>query len=447
MTGRRLLGGLGALALAGVLLAGLMAPVAAGAAVVATRATESVGAAGSRLADGRVRAASVLLDDDGVPMAELYERYRLPVGGGQISNAMKAAVVAVEDRRFFDHDGVDYAGLARALASNAVSGSPLEGQGASTITMQYVKNYRLYAVARTTEQRRAAAADTVARKLTEVRLAHRVESRLSKDRILARYLDLVYFGHGAYGVEAAARVYFGTTAAALDVGQAALLAGLVRSPAGYDPTTAPEAATARRATVLDAMAEVGSITRGQAEAARARPLGIRADARPPAEGCAGARPGTGFFCRYVVDTLATQGLDAADLRTGGYTVRTTLDQTVSGQALAATSETVGGGGSDVADVTAVIAPDAGRRPVLALAANRAYGDDAASGQSAYPLPTAPLRGAGSVYKIFTATAALEAGLVEPRHDDPTCPTATPPGPSPTAARPTPSRTSAPTTTR
>ncbi|MDD7939838.1 transglycosylase domain-containing protein [Actinomycetospora lutea] len=122
----------------------------------------------------------------------------------------------------------------------------MEGQGASTITMQYVKNQRLYTLADTAEERRVATADTVARKLTEVRLAHRVEDRLDKDAILARYLDLVYFGRGAYGIEAAARTWFATTAAELTVPQAALLAGMVRAPASYDPIEHPAAALARR---------------------------------------------------------------------------------------------------------------------------------------------------------------------------------------------------------
>lgn len=295
--------------------------------------------------------------------------------------------------------------------TNAVSGAPLEGQGASTITMQYVKNQRLYALADTPEERRAATADTVGRKLTEVRLAHRISDRLTKDEILTRYLDLVYFGRGAYGVEAAARTWFGTSAATLTVPQAALLAGMVRSPGGYDPLDHPEAARDRRDQVLTAMTEVGALTPARAAAARAAPLGVRPDPSLPAEGCVGARPGTGFFCREVVERLAAAGLDPSRLATGGFTVRTTLDPRVAAEAREATDDAVDD--REVADVAAVVAPETDRRPVLALAANRAYGNDGDAGETAVPLTTAPLRGAGSIYKIFTVAAALERGLVEP----------------------------------
>lgn len=403
---------LAVLAVAGTVVAGLLAPPALAGAALLGRASEGVGATSTSLAGVRPDAATTIVDDTGAPIAYLYHRFRLPVPTAQIPVTMKAAIVAIEDRRFFSHGGVDWPGLARALVSNAVRGTPLEGQGASTITMQYVKNLRLYALAETPAEREAATADTIARKLTEVRLAHRVEDRLTKAQILTRYLNLVYFGHGAYGVQAAARTYFGVDAEDLTVAQAALLAGLVRSPTGYDPTTHAARARARRDQVLEAMREVGSLTDRQAAAARATPLGVRPDPTVPPEGCAGARPGTGFFCDAVVDRLAGQGLDRTALATDGYTVRTTLDPRVAGAARRAATGAVPPG-NGVADVTAVLAPGTDRRPVLALAANRTYGSDAGAGESALPLVTAPLRGAGSIYKIFTAATALEQGLVTP----------------------------------
>ncbi|MCD2191130.1 transglycosylase domain-containing protein [Actinomycetospora soli] len=402
---------LGACLLAGVLLAGIALPPVVVGGLLVGRAAASVDATSGSLTGGRVREASVVTDASGTPIARLYERYRLPVGSAGIADTMKAAIVAIEDRRFFVHDGVDWRGLGRALASNALRGSPFEGQGASTITMQYVKNYRLYALADTEADRRAATADTLARKVTEVRLAHRIEARLDKDEILSRYLDLVSFGNGAYGVEAAARTYFGTTAAELSLPQAALLAGIVRSPEGYDPTAHPEAAQARRGEVLRAMADVGSITTERAAAADAAPLGVAAPLRRPAQGCASAVEGTGFFCRYVEEQLAAAGIPPSELRTGGYTVRTTLDPAAQARADAAAGRI--GDTSGVANVVAVVSPGAASRPVLALAANRDYGPDADAGQSSLPLVTAALRGAGSVYKIFTAATALERGLVSP----------------------------------
>lgn len=396
-------------AAAGVLVAALLAPVAIGAGTVLARASTGVGATTTGILDRAPDAATVVTDATGAPMALLYRRFRVPVGPAGIADTMKAAIVAVEDRRFYAHDGVDPQGLARALVSNAVRSTPLEGQGASTITMQYVKNQRLYTLADTAEERRAATADTLARKLTEVRLAHRVEDRLDKDTILARYLDLVYFGRGAYGVEAAARTWFATSAADLTVPQAALLAGIVRAPATYDPIDHPDAARARRGQVLTAMTEVGSLTPAQAAVARAAPLDVVPDPALPAEGCLAAREGTGFFCQEVVDRVTAAGLDLA---TGGYTVRTTLDPRVTLEAREAARDAVDAD-DEVAEVVSVVAPRPDRRPVLALAANRAYGDDAAAGGTMLPITTAPLRGAGSIYKIFTAAAALERGLVTP----------------------------------
>lgn len=231
---RLLIRGLGACLVAALLVAGLALPGAWGAGWLLARAGASVDRSSVRLGAVEVPAASVITDVAGAPIATLYERYRVPVAAEQIAATMKAAIVAIEDRRFFDHEGVDARGLARAVVANGATGAPLEGQGASTITMQYVKNYRLYVLADTPAEQDAATADTVARKLTEARLARRLEERVSKDDILARYLNLVYFGHGAYGVQAAARTYFDTTADQLTVPQAALLAGMVRSPR---PTT------------------------------------------------------------------------------------------------------------------------------------------------------------------------------------------------------------------
>lgn len=173
---RLVLRGAGAVVVAGLLVAALLAPVAIGAGTVVARASTNVDATSTGVVDVAADAATVMTDASGTPMAMLYRRFRLPVGSEDIADTVKAAIVAIEDRRFYAHDGVDVLGVARAVMSNAVSGTPLEGQGASTITMQYVKNQRLYALADTPEARRAATADTVGRKLTEVRLAHRVNA-------------------------------------------------------------------------------------------------------------------------------------------------------------------------------------------------------------------------------------------------------------------------------
>src|SRR5439155_14075253 len=159
-----------------------------------------------------------------------------------IARPLRDAGVAIEDERFWHHGGVDLRALLRAARADARSGKVVEG--GSTITEQYVKNTLL-------DARR-----TVHRKLREASLAVQLEHTASKRQILEGYLNTVYFGNGAYGAEAAAGVYFGTTADRLGLGQAATLAGLIRSPAGFDPYTAPAKALHRRDTVLDKLASL-----------------------------------------------------------------------------------------------------------------------------------------------------------------------------------------------
>lgn len=397
----------------GMVFAGLLAPVAGGTGRAVGLTAGAMQQVAVDVGSGVVPVASTILDAEGEPLTRVFDQYRLPAKSGEISPWMNAAIVAIEDRRFYSHAGLDWLGTARALVENlAAHGDALRGQGASTITMQYVKNYRLQVLADTEAERAAAVADTAARKLTEVRAARRLEQRLPKPEILRRYLNLVYFGNGAYGVSAAARTYFDTTAAALTIPQAALLAGLVRAPAALDPVQHPDAALARRNLVLRAMADVGSLTPSTAAAAQTRPLGIEHPLVTPRRGCAAARPGTGFFCRYALDYLESAGLTRAELRTGGYTVRTTLDPRA-GQAAnrAAEDQVPAAQTTGIANAVAVVQPGREQHRVLALAANLGYGHDESAGRTLYPLPSAPAPlGAGSIYKIFTAAAAMADGL-------------------------------------
>ncbi|QNG55286.1 penicillin-binding protein [Pseudonocardia petroleophila] len=398
---------------AGTLLAALLVIPAAALARVATSPLSGIGAPIGLPDPADTPLATVITDRTGEPIARLYDQFRVPTDPDDIADTMKAAVVAIEDRRFFSHGGVDWRGVARAVASNlATSGAAFDGQGASTITMQYVKNHRLYALADDPAERDAAVADTLDRKLLDVTVALALEDRLTKDEILARYLDTVYFGNGAYGVAAAARTYFATTPAELTLPQAALLAAVVKAPSDFDPVDEPAAALARRDLVLSAMVEVGSITPHQADAARTTGLGVVEPLAQVERGCVAADPGTGFFCRYVVDHLERRGLDAEELRTGGYTIRTTLDPRAQQAAVRAAEQQVPPGTTDgIANAVAVVAPGRDAHRVLALAANLDLGPDAARGQTAYALPTTAVPyGAGSIYKIFTAAAALEAGL-------------------------------------
>src|SRR6266540_723279 len=171
---------------------------------------------------------------------------------------MKSAIVAIEDRRFYEHPGVDVRGIVRAVWADVRHKRVVEG--GSTITQQFVKNVYVK------NQR------TIARKLREAALAWQLEQRWKKDRILTAYLNTIYFGNGAYGIQRAAQTYFNSTAERLDLAQAALLAGIPADPSRYDPVANPRAARQRRRAVLDQMLGQGAITPKQYDSARSAAL-------------------------------------------------------------------------------------------------------------------------------------------------------------------------------
>jgi len=202
----------------------------------------------SKIFDGRGRLLTTLHE----------EQNRTIVGIEQVPKHVQDAVIAIEDQRFYEHDGVDVRAVVRAVVANASSGEIREG--GSTITQQYVKNI-IIAPGET-------APKTIERKINEAALARQLEEKLSKEEILERYLNTVYFGEGAYGIEAAAKTYFGKPARKLKLHEGALLAGVIRLPDEYDPYKNPEAARARRNTVLDRMAAQDLVTETEAEKAK-----------------------------------------------------------------------------------------------------------------------------------------------------------------------------------
>ncbi|WP_421121623.1 transglycosylase domain-containing protein [Aquihabitans daechungensis] len=205
--------------------------------------------------------SSVVLDAKGRPLAILAkDGVRQRVTLKNISPAVPKALVAAEDRNFYENSGIDPRGLVRAFVNNA-KGQPL--QGGSTITQQLVKNSYL------TPER------SYSRKVKEGILAIKLDRSMDKDEILERYLNTVYFGRGAYGIQTASDAYFGTKASKLTYPQAALLIGLLRAPESADPTTDPETAKARRDSVLDDLAEVGDLTRAEARAFQRTELGAK----------------------------------------------------------------------------------------------------------------------------------------------------------------------------
>jgi membrane peptidoglycan carboxypeptidase len=376
--------------------------------LVSNDAGDSVNSVSTDLASGQLPQTSTITDSAGAPIAYLFDQNRDPVAADRIAPAMKAAIVAIEDRRFYQHQGVDWQGTIRAVVANSASGDVV--QGASTLTQQYVKNYLLYVEAQTEAERLKATEQTPARKLREARIALQMERSLSKEEILDRYLNIVFWGNGAYGVSAAARTYFNTTADQLTVAQAALLAGMVRSTSQFDPVAHPEAALARRNLVIAQMQEQGMIDAGQARQATAEPLGIANPLGARKNGCIGAGD-AGFFCKYVTDYLAEAGVPMEQIVRGGYTIRTTLDRNAMEKMKASLNAEVPANAANVADVMAIVAPGQDRHQVLAMGSSRTFGLDAKAAETSYGLPYEPVNlGAGSVYKIFTTATAMEKGL-------------------------------------
>jgi membrane peptidoglycan carboxypeptidase len=401
---------LGLSLIAGVLVAGMAYPAAAGLGLVASDAGDSVNTVSTDLVGDPLPQTTTITDSEGTPIAWFFEpnQNRHPVGFDEISPAMKAAIVAVEDRRFYEHEGVDWQGTMRALVANSASGDIV--QGASTITQQYVKNYRLYVAADNEVERLKATEQTPARKLKEAQIAMRLERKLSKEEILTRYLNIVPFGHGAAGIASAARTYFGTTPDKLTVPQAALLAGMVRSNSAYDPVNRPEAAMERRNVVINLMQDQGMIDDELAQSAKASPLGVIDPLNTQPNGCIGAGD-AGFFCKYVIEYLSEAGFSTEQLDRGGYTIKTTLDREVLEKMKASLVAEVPPKQPHVANVMSVVEPGQNKHRVLAMGSSRTFGFDADAYETSYGLPYEPVRlGAGSVYKVFTAATALEKGL-------------------------------------
>ncbi|WP_121001388.1 transglycosylase domain-containing protein [Saccharothrix australiensis] len=402
---------LGLCLLAGVLLAGMMFPVVGSVGLVSNRASDTVDSISADLVTTDPPLITTITDKAGAPIAYLYDQYRVLVPPEKISTTMKAALVSVEDRRFYEHDGVDWRSTIRAGLTNQLGGAVT--QGASTLTQQYVKNYLVHVVARNNQvEQQKAQEQTIARKAREARISLQLERKLGKEEILARYLNVVPFGSTIYGISAAAQAYFNTTPEALTVPQSAMLAGMVNSPSALNPEAFPEKALERRNQVIDKMVENDKLSRDAAEAAKKEPLGLVDPVRTPSNGCVGAGPDDGFFCSYVVTYLERNGFSLEQLKNGGYTIRTTLDREITRKAKESAESQVAKNTDGIANTMAIVRPGREKHEVVALVANRDYGLKADEFQTTYDLPSGVENkfGAGSVYKVFTAAAALEKGM-------------------------------------
>ncbi|WP_229686698.1 transglycosylase domain-containing protein [Longimycelium tulufanense] len=409
----------------GVLVAAVLFPVFGGLGVMSNQAVDTIDKVSYSVANVDPPGLTTITDKNGDPIAYLYSQDRVMLRSDQISKTMKAAIVAIEDHRFFEHHGVDWQGIMRAAVKNAGSGS-VQG-GGSTITQQYVKNYLAFAVTDDVQEGyKKAIEQSAARKLKEIRIALDLERNLAqqgkdpmevKDEILTRYLNIVPFLYDIYGVAEAARAYFGTTADNLTVPQAALFAAMVNQPGALNPYTNPEGAKKRRDVVIDKMAENQMLepndpveNKRLAEQYKNEPLGILPGSTPDLRpnGCINAGPVDGFFCEYVLNYLQRAGIDQRTLKRGGYTIKTTLDPKASEEAKRAAESTVPQNARGVANAVSIVEPGKDRHRVRALVANRDYGIHAERGQRAFALPTTMTGfGAGSIFKIFTTAAYLQ----------------------------------------
>jgi membrane peptidoglycan carboxypeptidase len=324
----KIFGFLGVSAICGVLVAGLLVPAAAVSGSAASGSIEFFDTLPAELQVDPPSQSTRILAADGSLIANLYEENRTKVALDQISPFMKDAIIAVEDSRFYEHGGVDTTGILRAVVSTARGNK----QGASTITQQYVNNVlnaNLAAEGNTEDIKLNGVNKGVGDKLREMKLAIALEKEFTKEQILEGYLNIVFFNRDAYGIEAASKFFFSSSAKDLTLPQAALLAGLVNSPSAFDPITNPENAKQRRDLVLGLMLDQGKITQADHDAAVATP--VEPKVTPSRQGCAYATTAP-YFCDYVLHLLLNNPAYGAtpedrinSIFRGGLTITTTLD--------------------------------------------------------------------------------------------------------------------------
>jgi membrane peptidoglycan carboxypeptidase len=360
---------------------------------------------------------SRILADDGTLISTPYDENRVIVPLSAIAPVMRQAQIAIEDSRFFEHGGIDPVGVGRAFVSNLGGG---DTQGASTLTQQYVK-ITLQENALNNNDKvgaKAATAKSYTRKLQELKYAVTLEKNLTKNQILEGYLNLVYYGGQAYGVEAAAQHYFGVSAANLNLPQAATLAGLVQLPSQTDPINNPVRALARRNVVLDRMHTLHLITDKAWQDARATKMVTHVT---PAHNSCALSPYP-YFCTYVtawLEQLPALGKTPQErkrtISRGGLTIQTTLNPKMEA---AARQELIArvpiGNAEHIGAAAAVIEPGTGH--VLAIAQNTNFSRTAPTGNTEVNWAVDKKYGGsigfafGSTAKMFAVAQALRSGM-------------------------------------
>ncbi|HZE38371.1 MAG TPA: transglycosylase domain-containing protein [Stackebrandtia sp.] len=422
-------------AIGGLMAAVMVFPLVATGGLSAKAGVEAVDKLSAKLGDATPPQTTYVYASDGTTLlSQFYDEFRRNVPLDEVAPVMQQAIVSAEDSRFYQHHGVDYRGVARAMVANNSGGQV--SQGASTLTMQYVRG-ALRSNAKTNEEVLAVTEQTPSRKLREMRLATSLEQRMTKKEILEAYLNQVYFGHRAYGIFAASYVYFSKSPDDLTLPQAAMLAGLVQAPSAYDPAaTNTKDATKRRNWVIGRMAKLGYITHKEARDSTRTPIKLHLS--HPSNACIDVGKKArryGFFCDYVRHWWRTQpqfGKTPRDrennLRRGGYTIITSIDP----HAQKALQKNIDASESrDSRHALGAVALEPGTGRIKAMAVNRTFSlDQGGNGPSADPMAAARgMKGnypntvnallggggvsgyqAGSTFKMFTMLAALEKGM-------------------------------------
>jgi penicillin-binding protein 1A len=327
---------------------------------------------------------TTIYDRHGALIAELHgAENRVLVTSKGIPEVMKQATVATEDARFYTHHGVDFQGVVRAVVENIRAGGVV--QGGSTITEQYVKNAYV------------GSERTYTRKLREAVLAWELEDRWSKDKILTEYLNTVYYGAGAYGVEAAALTYFHKHASGLNLQQAALLAALPKFPTEYSPTTDPKLAKERRNLVLQVMADQGYITQQRAIKASKKKIGVYP--HPPSMN----NDMADYFTAYVRGVL-TKRYGTRQVFEGGLKVYTSIDMTWQREAIDVIKNTTGPLNFGFKPAAALVAIDPKNGYIRTMVGGLDFK------KRSFNLATQAKRQPGSAMKPFVLTTAVQQGM-------------------------------------
>lgn len=398
--------------LMGTLVAGIMIPAVGSVGVIAKTVPSVFDGLPSEIRVVAPAEESILLDAEGGVIARFYDKRRIVVPSDKIADVMKKAIVAIEDKRFYEHHGVDPEGMARALVNNLSDGGK---QGASTITQQFVRNSiqeRGY-LEGDAELAYSAVEQTTQRKLREVKYSLTLEKTMPKDEILAGYLNIAPFGPITYGVEAASQLYFSHSAAELNWLESALLAGLVQSPVDYNPLANPEAAEERRNTVLMVMRNEGIITEEDYQNGLNTPVVDMLKPNETPQGCLGASAMNAYFC----DLAVRQFLEDPEfgdsyakrerlLKTGGLTIRTTLNPSLNAAAYNSLVSAIPVNDESGLDTT-LVSVEPGTGKIVAMAQNTDYGLEDGKTMSNYAANG--VFQVGSTFKVFTLLQWLKEG--------------------------------------